>query len=181
MDCSPPGSSVHEIFQARILEWVAISFSTGSSQPRDRTRNSCTAGRFFTDWAKREAHSHSTTYELKTCKIFLKCLLLQSWPWMEWHLVLSPFIFHMTTILPGTQETKIFERINEWGLQILASKICHSIHLYNTQRSKQMNFPGCLEMELEGKKWSQAKTRRKKHGRMKSFRYLLCLCCCCCL
>ena len=35
MDCSPPGSSVHEIFQARILEWVAISFSRGSSQPRD--------------------------------------------------------------------------------------------------------------------------------------------------
>ena len=51
MDCSPPGSSVHEIFQTRILEWVAISFSRGSSQPRDRTRVSCTAGRFFTYWA----------------------------------------------------------------------------------------------------------------------------------
>ena len=37
MDCSPPGSSVHGILQARILEWVAISFSRGSSQPRDRT------------------------------------------------------------------------------------------------------------------------------------------------
>ena len=35
MDCSPPGSSVHGILQARILEWVAISFSRGSSQPRD--------------------------------------------------------------------------------------------------------------------------------------------------
>ena len=35
MDCSPPGSSVHGIFQARVLEWVAISFSRGSSQPRD--------------------------------------------------------------------------------------------------------------------------------------------------
>ena len=39
MDCSPPGSSVHEIFQARILEWVAISFSRGSSQPRDEPRS----------------------------------------------------------------------------------------------------------------------------------------------
>ena len=38
MDCSLPGSSVHGIFQARILEWIAISFSRGSSQPRDRTR-----------------------------------------------------------------------------------------------------------------------------------------------
>ena len=49
MDCSPPGSSVREIFQARILEWVAMSFSRGSSQPRDGTQVSCTAGRFFMD------------------------------------------------------------------------------------------------------------------------------------
>ena len=48
MDCSPPGSSVHGISQARILEWVAISFSRGSSQPRDRTHVFCLAGRFFT-------------------------------------------------------------------------------------------------------------------------------------
>ena len=39
MDCSPPGSSVHEVLQARILEWVAISFFRGSSQPRERTRS----------------------------------------------------------------------------------------------------------------------------------------------
>ena len=37
MDCSPPGSSVHGILQAKVLEWVAISFSRGSSQPKDRT------------------------------------------------------------------------------------------------------------------------------------------------
>ena len=53
--CSPPGSCVHEIFQGRILEWVAISLSRGSSQPRDQTQVSRTAGRFFTDWATREA------------------------------------------------------------------------------------------------------------------------------
>ena len=47
MNCSMPGSSVHGIFQTRILEWVAISSSRGSSQPRDRTQVSCTAGRFF--------------------------------------------------------------------------------------------------------------------------------------
>ena len=48
MDCSPPGFSVHRIPQARILEWVAISFSRGSSWPRDWTCFSCIAGRFFT-------------------------------------------------------------------------------------------------------------------------------------
>ena len=48
MDCSPPGSSVHGILQAIILEWFAISFSRGSSQPREQTWVSCTADRFFT-------------------------------------------------------------------------------------------------------------------------------------
>ena len=55
MDCSLPGSSVHGIFQARILEWVAISFSRGSYWPRVWTQVSCIAGRFFTIWATREA------------------------------------------------------------------------------------------------------------------------------
>ena len=48
MDCSLPDFSAHGILQARILEWVAISFSRGSSQPRDQTQVSCIAGRFFT-------------------------------------------------------------------------------------------------------------------------------------
>ena len=55
MDCSLPGSLVHGIFQAWILEWVAIAFSSGSSWPRDRTRVSHIVGRCFTLWATREA------------------------------------------------------------------------------------------------------------------------------
>ena len=55
IDGSPPGSSVHGIFQKRILEWVAISSSRLSSQPRDQTRLSCIAGRFFYHWAIVEA------------------------------------------------------------------------------------------------------------------------------
>ena len=49
MDCSPPGFSVHRNLQARILEWVAISSSKGSSRLRDHTQVSCIAGRFFMD------------------------------------------------------------------------------------------------------------------------------------
>ena len=56
MDCGPPGSSVHGILQARILEWFAISSFRGSSQPSDRTWVSCIIGRFFTIWATREVH-----------------------------------------------------------------------------------------------------------------------------
>ena len=54
MDCSLPGSSVHGIFQAIVLEWIAISFSSGSSRPRDRTRVSRIVDRRFTVWATRE-------------------------------------------------------------------------------------------------------------------------------
>ena len=43
MDCSLPGSTIHGIFQARVLEWAAISFSRGSSQHRDQIHVSCTA------------------------------------------------------------------------------------------------------------------------------------------
>ena len=55
MDCSPPGSSTHGVLQLRILEEVAISFSRGPSQPRDRTQVSCIIGRFFTIWATKAA------------------------------------------------------------------------------------------------------------------------------
>ena len=55
-DCSPPGSSVHGISQERILEWVAISFSRGSSWARDRTQVSRTVDRLFTVWATREPY-----------------------------------------------------------------------------------------------------------------------------
>ena len=63
MDCSLPGSSVHRIFQARVLEWGAISFSRGSSQPRDRTQVSCTAGRCFTIWAFLKNHCSCTNLD----------------------------------------------------------------------------------------------------------------------
>ena len=56
VDCSLSGSSVHGIFQARVLEWIGISFSRGSSQPRNQIRISRIAGRCFTVWATREAH-----------------------------------------------------------------------------------------------------------------------------
>ena len=55
MDYSLPGSSVHGIFQAIVLEWIAIPFSRGSCQPRDRTRVSRIAERRFTIWATRES------------------------------------------------------------------------------------------------------------------------------
>ena len=54
----PMDYSDHGILQARILEWVVIPFSRGSSQPRDQTQVSRIAGRFFTSWATREAQEY---------------------------------------------------------------------------------------------------------------------------
>ena len=68
MDCSPPGSSVHGLCQARILEWVAMPSSRGSSQARDRTRSltsSALAGGFFTTSSSWEAHSSTNSYNSK--------------------------------------------------------------------------------------------------------------------
>ena len=70
MDCSLPGSSVHGILQARVLEWVAISFSRRSSQPRDWTCVSCIVGRCFTIWATREVTILRTMLILE-CLFFL--------------------------------------------------------------------------------------------------------------
>ena len=55
IDCSLLGSSVHGIFQAKVLEWVVIAFSRGSSQPRDRTQVSRIVRRWFTLWATRKS------------------------------------------------------------------------------------------------------------------------------
>ena len=70
IDGSPLGSLVPGILQARILEWVAISFSRGSSRPRDWIRVSCIAGRFFTHWAMREVYH-------------LKVVIVQNCPSLE--------------------------------------------------------------------------------------------------
>ena len=71
MDCSLPGSSIHGTLQARILEQVAILFSSQSSLPRDWTRSSHIAGRFFSAWATRESHSfHISKPLLRSSPLF---------------------------------------------------------------------------------------------------------------
>ena len=97
MDCSLPGFSVHGILQARILEWVTISFSRGSSWPRDGTRVSHIVGRRFNLWATREAPKFSNRFhivlEIKSLKsprakiyatLFSASILTTSFKTNEW-------------------------------------------------------------------------------------------------
>ena len=94
MDCSLPGSSIHAIFHARILEWVSISFSMGPSWPRDQTRVSDTAGRLFTIWATREAqitcivscHLNIRSFCLWRLLLLLELYGSQSWNSWFWAL-----------------------------------------------------------------------------------------------
>ena len=68
MDCRL-SSSIHEILQARVLEWVTVSFSQGSSQAGDRTQVSCIAGRFFTNWASSSSIKGEVSNFLSTCPL----------------------------------------------------------------------------------------------------------------
>ena len=87
MDCSLPGSSVHGILQARILEWVAFPSSRWSSQPRDGIQVSHTAGGFFTVWATREPNKGRLLWDNwwnlnKACRLGNTVLsVLSSWFW----------------------------------------------------------------------------------------------------
>ena len=72
--CDPMNYTVHGIRQARILEWVAVPFSRGSSQPRDQIQLSHIAGKFSTSWATRKAHmsilfSHKEERNLAICNM----------------------------------------------------------------------------------------------------------------
>ena len=77
MDCSLIGSFVHGIFQARMLEWVAFSFSRRSFRPRDWTRVSLIVGRRFTIWATREILMRLTSRQLLKFKLCRFCLDLR--------------------------------------------------------------------------------------------------------
>ena len=93
--CDPMNYTVHGILQVRILEWVAFSFSRGSSQPRYQTQVSCIAYRFFTSWATREAHilndyillsSYQINYTLKYFTIIM-------------------FLIHLTNLTPPSNNS----------------------------------------------------------------------------
>ena len=82
MDCSAPGFSVCGILQARILEWVAMPSSRGSSQPRDRTQGSHTAGRFFTVWSTRELPTFGNSLEISDyicAQLVEQCIKITFW------------------------------------------------------------------------------------------------------
>ena len=90
MDCNLSGSSIHGIFQARVLEWTAIAFSRGFFQPRDWTWVSCIVGRCFTVWA-----TFKCVGESRLACVFLHCdiccIVFWNWTWCILEVCLSSF------------------------------------------------------------------------------------------
>ena len=145
MDCSPPGFSVYEIFQARILEWVAISCSRGSSPPRDRTGVSCTAGRFFTDSTTREAltpyYYADNLSAVQACGYWGRCL---------------------STTEAGREETSRY-----WNVMIPADRMQMGEDEHYTQCSLENQVPRkeVASKEVNGSEELCSPPRKEKGGR----------------
>ena len=147
MDCSPPGSSVHEVLQARILEWVAIPFSRGSSQPRGQNWVSCIASGFFTIWATREAPAwlqvcvtRGESYHL----IFI--LILTGWDAPTEFLLLTTFLFSFLSIFITFLLFLVTPSQEQKKTNFLAFFLCTAASLHITTAQVSAN----TESESEG-------------------------------
>ena len=110
MDCSPKGSSVHRILQERILEWVDMPSSRGSSWPRDWTQVSSMADRLVTIWATREAHiPHYLSYCWWAFELFPVWGLLLIVPlWSYLHIFLCVHMYVCTIELLSHKARHLF-------------------------------------------------------------------------
>ena len=151
MDCSLPGSSVHGISQARIVEWVAIAFSRGSSWPRDRTWVSWIVGRRFTIWATREVKSNQSESESEVAQ---SCLTLCdpvdcSPPGSSIHGILQAWILEWVALIKGACKRGELSQAREirgiWSL----SRTEHAVAV--------LKMEGMLEKEW-GRPWEKQET-----------------------
>ena len=119
MDCSPPGSSVHGILQARIPEWVAISFC------RDQTWVFCIAGRFFTIWAMREAPNRQILVIKVTQFPIISPWYLSSAPKVQNEsrvLRMNPSVLSYSPSR-GSRETPFLPSSNFWRLHVISASV----------------------------------------------------------
>ena len=145
MDCSLPGYLVRGIYQARVLDWVAISFSRGSSQPRDQTRVSRTAGRCFTVWATRR-HRLVLTSEIHSIIVagfipWLKfCLLLWlslgNFGGQENFLISFSPVFIREILVPRLGIELVIPALEVWRLNKRNIREVQKIHFYGQGQSK---------------------------------------------
>ena len=140
MDCGPPGSSVHEIFQARILAWVAISLSRGSSQTKDRTWVSYTADRFFTRffaWATSKALPCSRRVVFLYQCIPVKVFFLK---WRNLSKLIQISIFNEQSYFWLTLEVLLFLPWAQFYILQQFRKCNHSTVIFSVTRATTCNL-----------------------------------------
>ena len=130
MDCSLPGSCLHGILQAKILEWAAVPFSRGFSWPRNQTGVSCIAGRFFTVWAAAAAKP------LQSCRTL--CDPIDGSP--------------LGSPIPGILQARILEWVAisfsnacKWKVKVKSSVMPDSLRPHGLQPTRLLcpwDFPG---------------------------------------
>ena len=126
IDCTPPGSSIHGILQARILESIAMPPSRGSSPPRDWTQVPCIAGRLFTMWTTREGAREATReFALaRICKTQEKSV--------KNFCVLSPITYNITiTIGNNIYVFKIYQVMGPRGPYFVLAELCNISLLFD--------------------------------------------------
>ena len=128
IDCSLPGSFVR-VLQARILEWVAITFSRGSSQPRDRTWVSCIVGRCFTIWATREDSHNLVNIPKKQWIILFNGWIVQCMNYISIKLVKNIYIdtLQQLCLLPLPKSTAL-DNVLSISAFLMPSRGTHSRH-----------------------------------------------------
>ena len=131
MHSSTPDSSVHEISQERILEWVAISFSRGSSQPRDQTCIFCIGRWILYHWATREAH----IFFMYVCMYFavpgLPCGMWDlTWPGIISWWGIKPSSLHWEPGVLATGHTKEAPKRQSWTMWSVGHRpfLCHLVN-----------------------------------------------------
>ena len=133
MDCTLPGSSVHGILQAIILEWVAVHFSMGSSQPKNQTQVSRIAGGFFPVWATREAPTCYVVWPKKKKKNQKnKFISLKFWKPEIWTKSSGAKVKMLAWLDPsgGSRENPFFlEDAYVWLAAVLLQPLCFGCHI----------------------------------------------------
>ena len=134
IDCNPPGSSVHGILQARILEWVVIPFSRGSSRPRDQTHVSCIGRRVVyclshqgRPFRCRESKTHPGARPAWSSS-YCNWLKKTSYYGIIFLLLLEPLAWFFSWEYDGAPSSKSFGQNYLWGSLLWQLRGCHPIH-----------------------------------------------------
>ena len=183
MDYSPPGFSVHGISQARTLEWVAISFSRGPSWPRDQTRVSCIAGRFFTTEPLRKpttdgsvhfsrsvtfdsSQAHGPQHARPPCPSPTPGVHTNSSPLSQWcHPTISSSVVPFSSCLQSFPASGSFQmsQLFTSGRQSTGVSASTSVLPMNTQDWSPLGWTGWISLQSKGLSRVFSNTTVQKH------------------